>query len=50
METIVGEKFSMTDRKEKYMQKLSAAPLDLASRVERVEDSAAEADQLVERW
>ena len=39
---------------EMYMQKLSAALLDLASRVKRVEDSAAElaraeADQLAAR-
>src|SRR6185369_2076830 len=41
MKTLVEGKLSATHQKEKYMQKLSAALLDLASRVKRVEDSAA---------
>jgi hypothetical protein len=41
MKTLVEGKLSATHQKEKYVQKLSAALLDLASRVKRVEDSAA---------
>jgi hypothetical protein len=41
MKIIVGWNLSTTHQKEKHMQKLSAALLDLASRVKRVEDSAA---------
>jgi hypothetical protein len=41
MKTLVEGKLSAAHQKEKYMQKLSAALLDLASRVKRVEDSAA---------
>ena len=62
MKSLVEGKLSAAHQKEMYMQKLSAAALDLASRVQRVEDSAAaewavvqaelargEADQLAER-
>jgi hypothetical protein len=41
MKPLVEGKLSATHENEKYMQKLSAALLDLASRVKRVEDSAA---------
>jgi hypothetical protein len=41
MKPLVEGKLSAAHRKEKYMQKLSVALLDLASRVKRVEDSAA---------
>jgi len=41
MKPIVERKLSATHQKEKDMQKLSAALLELASRVTRVEDSAA---------
>jgi hypothetical protein len=41
MKPLVERKLSATHQKEKDMQKLSAALLDLASRVNRVEDSAA---------
>jgi len=41
MKTLVEGKLSATHQKGKHMQKLSAALLDLASRVKRVEDSAA---------
>jgi chromosome segregation ATPase len=41
MKILAGRKRSATHLKEKHMQKLSAALLDLASRVKRVEDSAA---------
>jgi hypothetical protein len=41
MKPLVEGKLSATHEKEKYMQKLSAALLDLANRVKRVEDSAA---------
>src|SRR4029077_6085794 len=41
MKTLVEGKLSTAHQKEKKMQKLSAALLDLASRVKRVEDSAA---------
>src|SRR6201988_1839542 len=40
MKTRVEGKLSATHQREKNMQKLSAALLDLASRVKRVEDSA----------
>jgi hypothetical protein len=40
MKPLVEGKLSATHQKEKKMQKLSAALLDLASRVKRVEDSA----------
>ena len=41
MKTLVEGKLSATHQKGKHMQKLSAALLDLASRVKRVGDSAA---------
>ena len=41
MKPLVEGKLSAAHRMEMYMQKLSAALLDLASRVKRVEDSAA---------
>jgi hypothetical protein len=41
MKPLVEGKLSAAHQKEKHMQKLSAALLDLASRVKRVEDSAA---------
>jgi hypothetical protein len=41
MKTLAEGKLSATYQKKKYMQKLSTALLDLASRVNRVEDSAA---------
>jgi chromosome segregation ATPase len=41
MKTLVESKLSAAHQKEKNMQKLSAALLDLAGRVKRVEDSAA---------
>jgi hypothetical protein len=41
MKTPAEGKLSATHQKEKYMQKLSTALLDLASQVNRVEDSAA---------
>ena len=41
MKPLVETKLSAAHRMEMYMQKLSAALLDLASRVKRVEDSAA---------
>jgi len=45
MKPLVEGKLSATHEKEKYMQKLSAALLDLASRVKRVEDSAAAVEE-----
>jgi hypothetical protein len=44
VESLVERKLSAAHQKEKHMQKLSAALLDLASRVKRVEDSAAAAE------
>jgi hypothetical protein len=41
MKPLVEGKLSAAHQKEKHMQKLSVALLDLASRVKRVEDSAA---------
>jgi hypothetical protein len=41
MKPLVEGKLSAAHRMEMYMQKLSVALLDLASRVKRVEDSAA---------
>jgi hypothetical protein len=41
VKSLVERKLSAAHQKEKHMQKLSVALLDLASRVKRVEDSAA---------